>query len=192
MADERRQEIRINKRIRVPEVRVIDADGEQLGILPTHEALKKAEDVGLDLVEVNPKGVPPVCRILDYGRYKYLVKQKQKQNVTFRQLTKEIKLHPKTGAHDVAFQLEKIREFLQEGHKSKVTVMFKGREIVHQDYGRHHLDAIAKAVVEEGIGTVESAPRMEGRVLCLLLAPNPAVLRAKEKTRNSAASQEGA
>jgi translation initiation factor IF-3 len=182
---ERSPEVRINKRIRVPEVRVIDAEGEQLGILPTAEALKRAEDVGLDLVEVQPKALPPVCRMMDYGKYLYLQKQKQKNNTSFQQLVKEVKLKPKTGPHDIAFKLDHIREFLKEGHKAKVAVMFKGREIVHQGYGRNHLDLIAKTIVDEGLGTVESAPRLEGRNMILILAPNSAVLRAKEKDRNA-------
>ena len=153
---------------------MIDAEGEQLGILPTHEALKLAEEAGLDLVEVSPKVLPPVCRIMDMGKYKYLQKQKQaeQKKKSTRVLLKEVKLHPKTGPHDVAFKLEHIREFLKEGHKAKVTVMFKGREIVHQEFGRNHLDLIAKTVVEEGIGIVESTPRLEGRNMVLILAPS--------------------
>jgi len=160
----------------VPEVRVIDAEGEQLGILPTFEALKRAEEAGFDLVEVSPKAVPPVCRFLDYGRYKYLQKQKaaEQKRAVSKVLIKEVKLHPKTGDHDVNFKLNDIRGFLKDGHKVKITVMFKGREIVHQEYGRRHTDLIAKTVVEEGIGIVESAAMMLGRQLTLILAPKNA------------------
>ena len=168
------QAIRIDRRIRVPEVRLIDAEGEQRGIMPTHEALKIAEEAGMNLVEVQPKALPPVCRIIDWGKYQYLQKQKlaeQKRNAS-RQLTKEVKLHPKTDDHDVAFKLNHIREFLKAGHKVQVTVSFKGREIVHnQQFGRHHTDLITKTILEEGLGTVESAASMMGRNLTLILAP---------------------
>ncbi len=167
------QNIRTNRRIRVPEVRLIDAAGEQRGIMATHEAMKLAEEAGLDLVEVSPKAQPPVCRLMDMGRYLYLQKQKtaEQKRSAVRQLTKEVKLHPKTDAHDVAFKLNHIRDFLKEGHKVKVTVAFKGREIVHQQFGRNHTDLIAKTVVEEGLGLVESAAMLFGKNLTMLLAP---------------------
>jgi len=166
--------IRINRRIRVPEVRVINAEGEQLGILPTFEAMKLAEQAGLDLVEVQPRALPPVCRLMDYGKYQYLQKKKQaeQKSQVVRQLLKEVKLHPKTDDHDVAFKLNHIREFLKEGHKVKVTVVFKGREIVHnQQFGRHHTDLIAKTILEEGLGIVESAASLLGKSLTMILSP---------------------
>jgi len=172
--ERQQQTIRINRRIRVPEVRLIDAEGEQRGILPTHEALKIAEDAGMDLVEVQPKAIPPVCRCIDWGKYQYLQKQKlaeQKRN-TSRQLIKEVKLHPKTDDHDVAFKLNHIREFLKAGHKVKVTISAKGREIVHmQQYGKHHADLIGKTVVDEGIGIIESPASLLGRNMTMILAP---------------------
>jgi translation initiation factor IF-3 len=154
-------------------VRLIDADGEQRGILPIAEALRIAEEQGLDLVEVSPKALPPVCRIMDYGKYKYLQKKKAAEanrNANKSQL-KEIKLRPKTDEHDVEFKLNHIKEFLGEGHKAKVTIMFRGREIVHQEIGKNHLDYIAKMVVESGVGIVESAARLEGRNMTMILAP---------------------
>jgi translation initiation factor IF-3 len=157
----------------VPEVRVINADGEQLGILPVAEALRLAEEAGLDLVEVSPKAVPPVCRIMDFGKYKYLQKKKAAEanrNATKSQL-KEVKLRPKTDDHDFDFKLEHIKRFLQEGHKAKVTIMFRGREIVHQEIGKAHLDKMAKAVIEANIGVVESVARLEGRNMTMILAP---------------------
>jgi translation initiation factor IF-3 len=157
----------------VPEVRVINADGEQLGILPVAEALRLAEEAGLDLVEVSPKAVPPVCRIMDFGKYKYLQKKKAAEanrNATKSQL-KEVKLRPKTDEHDFNFKLDHIKRFLQEGHKAKVTIMFRGREIVHQEIGKAHLDKMAKAVTEAGIGVVESVARLEGRNMTMILAP---------------------
>jgi translation initiation factor IF-3 len=165
--------IRVNRRIRVPEVRVINADGEQLGIMTIGEALRMAEEAVLDLVEVSPKAMPPVCRIMDYGKYKYLQKKKAAEanrNAT-KSLLKEVKLRPKTDDHDVNFKINHIREFLKEGHKAKVTIMFRGREIVHQEIGKNHLDLIAKTVVEEGVGIVESTARLEGRNMTMILAP---------------------
>jgi translation initiation factor IF-3 len=154
-------------------VRVINSDGEQLGILPVSDALRMAEEQGLDLVEVSPKAVPPVCRIMDYGKYKYLQKKKAAEanrNATKSQL-KEVKLRPKTDEHDFQFKLDHIKRFLEEGHKAKVTIMFRGREIVHQEIGKNHLDRMAKSVVESGIGVVESTPRLEGRNMTMILAP---------------------
>lgn len=154
-------------------MRVIDAEGEQRGIMPTHEALKLAEEAGLDLVEVSPKAQPPVCRILDFGKYKYLQKKKtaEAQRGSFKQQLKEIKFRPKTDEHDVNFKLNHVREFLKEGHKVKLTVTYKGREIVHQEFGKNHLDHVAKVILDEGLGTVELGPRLEGRGLLLILAP---------------------
>jgi translation initiation factor IF-3 len=154
-------------------VRVINSDGEQLGILPVSDALRMAEEQGLDLVEVSPKAVPPVCRIMDYGKYKYLQKKKAAEanrNAT-KSMLKEVKLRPKTDEHDFQFKLDHIKRFLEEGHKAKVTIMFRGREIVHQEIGKNHLDRMAKSVVESGIGVVESTPRLEGRNMTMILAP---------------------
>jgi translation initiation factor IF-3 len=152
---------------------VINSDGEQLGILPVSDALRMAEEQGLDLVEVSPKAVPPVCRIMDYGKYKYLQKKKAAEanrNAT-KSMLKEVKLRPKTDEHDFQFKLDHIKRFLEEGHKAKVTIMFRGREIVHQEIGKNHLDRMAKSVVESGIGVVESTPRLEGRNMTMILAP---------------------
>src|SRR5262249_43153355 len=132
---QRQFQIRVNHRIRVPEVRVIDANGEMLGVLSTHEALRRAQDQGLDLVEVNPKAEPPVCKILDFGKYKY--EEKKKAGEAKRKQTvveiKEIKLRPKTDDHDIAFKTKAARRFLEAGHKVKFTVRFRGREITHPE-----------------------------------------------------------
>ena len=139
-------QIRINHRIRVPEVRVIAADGSMLGVLQTHEALKMAHEQGLDLVEVNPKAEPPVCKILDFGKYKYDEKKKAKEAKRKQTVVeiKEIKLRPKTDDHDLAFKARAARRFLEAGHKVKFTVRFRGREITHPEKAQEQLDWITK------------------------------------------------
>ena len=157
--------------IRVREVRVVGADGAQLGIMPTQEALQFAEEQGFDLVEVAPNERPPVCRIMDYGKYKYQRSKRQqlakkKQKVI---LVKEIKLRPKTEEHDYQFKLQHVKRFLQEGHKAKVTVIFRGREMAHTELGRRVLDRIM--VDLEDVAAVEQMPKQEGRNMTLVLSP---------------------
>jgi len=162
---------RINHRIRVPEVRVIGAKGENLGVLPTQEARRMAEGLGLDLVEVNPKAHPPVCKIMDYGRFKYEEKKRQSEARKKQKqvLLKEIKLRPKTDDHDVEFKTNHVRRFLEAGDKVKITVRFRGREITHPETARRQIDIIVAAV--EDVGFVEQPPRMEGRTMTTILAP---------------------
>jgi translation initiation factor IF-3 len=162
---------RVNEMIRAREVRVISPDGEQLGIMPANDALQLAEEKGLDLVEVAPDAKPPVCRIMDFGKYKYqqskrLQQAKKKQKVIS---IKEIKLRPKTEEHDYQYKTKHIRRFLQDGHKAKVTIMFRGREMAHVDLGRRILDRIA--VDLEEVGTVEQSPKQEGRNMTMVLSP---------------------
>jgi translation initiation factor IF-3 len=157
--------------IRVREVRVVGADGAQLGIMPTQEALQFAEEQGFDLVEVAPNERPPVCRIMDYGKYKYQRSKRQqlakkKQKVI---LVKEIKLRPKTEEHDYQFKLQHVKRFLQDGHKAKVTVIFRGREMAHTELGRRILDRII--VDLEDVASVEQTPKQEGRNMTLVLSP---------------------
>jgi translation initiation factor IF-3 len=157
--------------IRVREVRVVGADGAQLGIMPTQEALQFAEEQGFDLVEVAPNERPPVCRIMDYGKYKYQRSKRQqlakkKQKVI---LVKEIKLRPKTEEHDYQFKIQHVKRFLQDGHKAKVTVIFRGREMAHTELGRRVLDRII--VDLEEVATVEQTPKQEGRNMTLVLSP---------------------
>ncbi|MGD8836823.1 MAG: translation initiation factor IF-3 [Desulfobacteraceae bacterium] len=162
---------RINTNIRVSEVRVIDPDGNQIGIVPTKEALATAADYGLDLVEVSPNAKPPVCKIMDYGRYKYEQTKKQheakKKQATFQ--LKEIKVRPKTGEHDLQTKLGHIRKFLARKDKVKVTCMFRGREIALSGRGRELLGQIAAKV--EDIAIVEQMPKFEGRTIMMVLAP---------------------
>ena len=193
--DRRRPEqgLRINHRIRVPEIRVILDEGEQLGIMPTHEALRLAEEKGLDLVEISPRAFPPVCRIMDYGKYKYEeAKKKQQQRKKASTVeTKEIKFRPKTEEHDMDFKVKHVRRFLEEGNKVRLAVVFRGREITHPQTGM----AVLNRVVERcnDIATVEATPNMEGRRMIMVIAPRPNVVRkAQEAKRAQLAAQQAA
>lgn len=152
-------------------MRVIDPEGRQLGIMPPELALQKAQDSSLDLVEVSPEANPPVCRIMDYGKFKYAQKKKSSEAKKHQTSTtiKEVKFRPKIETHDYKFKIERIRKFLTEGHKAKVTMMFRGREITHQDRARDIMNRIAEDVKEAG--AVESFPRLEGRNMIMVVAP---------------------
>jgi translation initiation factor IF-3 len=161
----------MNHRIRVPEVRVIDAEGKQLGVMPTREALRLALDQGLDLVEIAPMAQPPVCKILDYGKHKYEEAKKQrlaKKNAHTTEI-KGVRLKPGTEAHDLEFKLKDTIRFLQEGHKVQVTLIFRGRETAHPEIGRAQMQRLAQGAAEAGV--VERPPVMEGRRMTMLLAP---------------------
>ena len=163
--------VRRNELIHAREVRVIGAEGEQLGILQRNEAIAMAREIGCDLVEVSSNATPPVCRIMDYGKFKY-EQQKKKQDAKKRQAVvqvKEIKVRPKTDEHDYETKLKHIRSFLEEGDRCKVTVFFRGREIVHKDRGIEILERIVKDL--EDVGKVEQEPRAEGRTLQMLVVP---------------------
>jgi translation initiation factor IF-3 len=160
----------VNERIREPEIRVIGSEGEQLGVMTSDDALAKATDEGLDLVEVAPGSKPPVCRIMDYGRYKYEQKKKQGKAKGHAASLKEIKMRPRTDDHDLETKLKKARSFLLEGDKVKVTVMYRGREMVHRNLGRVQLDRVVEML--GNLATVENPPRMEGRFLSMILVPN--------------------
>jgi translation initiation factor IF-3 len=153
-------------------VRVIGDDGEQLGVLATRDALAKARELGLDLVEVSPTSRPPVCRIMDFGKYKY--EQAKKARVSRKRqhqvALKEIKLRPKIEKHDYEFKKRHILEFLDHGDKVKITLMFRGREMAHADLGRKLLEQLAEDLKE--MAKVEAPPRQEGRTMILLLAPS--------------------
>ncbi len=190
---QRGYQIRINHRIRVPEVLVIGADGGKLGVLQTHEALRMAQEQGLDLVEINPKADPPVCKILDFGKYKYEEKKKQAQARRNQAVVevKEIKLRPKTDDHDINFKIKAARRFIEGGHKVKFTVRFRGREITHPEKAQEQIDIITKAL--EDVANVETRPMMEARAMSVLVAPKPAIMQrvaqqraALEKARQQA------
>src|SRR5580700_11937000 len=173
---QRGPQIRINQRIRVPEVRVIAESGEMLGVMPTNEALRRAQEKGLDLVEVNPKAEPPVCKILDFGKFKYDEKKKareakRKQNVVE---IKEIKLRPKTDDHDLDFKVRAARRFLEAGHKVKFTVRFRGREITHPEKAQEQLTYITQQT--EDLSNIETRPMMEARAMTVVIAPKPAIM----------------
>ena len=166
---------RINHRIRVPEVRVI-YEGDQLGVMQTHEAIRAAEEKGLDLVEISPTAQPPVCRIMDYGKFKYeeaKKKQQQKKSTTIFE-TKEIKFRPKTEEHDLDFKVKHIRRFLEAGNKVRLAVVFRGREMAHPHTGKTMLDRAVDRCKD--ISTIEHTPNLEGRRMIMLIAPKPAVV----------------
>jgi translation initiation factor IF-3 len=170
-----RDQTRINERIRVPKVRLIGADGEQLGILDTSEALKKAQEANLDLVEVAPNSKPPVTRLLDYSKYKYEQEQKQKAARKHQQQVnvREIKLRPKIATHDYETKKGHVERFLKHRDKVKVTIMFRGREQAHPERGRDLLQKLFEDL--DGLATIESAPLQEGRNMSMLLGPSKEV-----------------
>ncbi|RMF85071.1 MAG: translation initiation factor IF-3 [Nitrospirae bacterium] len=165
------QRERVNHRIRVPQVVVIDEQGQQLGVMETDAARELARERGLDLVEVSPNVSPPVCKLMDYGRYLYDKKkraQSAKSKSTHTQL-KEVKYRPNTDTHDLETKTRKAAAFLGEGHKCKITVMFRGREMAHPERGRELLDRVVEMLDE--VAEVELAPHMEGRFMSAILAP---------------------
>jgi translation initiation factor IF-3 len=177
----------------VPEVRVVAEDGSNLGVLPTDQALKRAQEVGLDLVEVNPKGTPPVCKILDFGKYKYEEKKKaaeakRKQTVVE---VKEVKIRPKTDEHDLNVKIRAIRRFIESGNKVKVVCRFRGREMMHPQVAAQQLQDILKAI--EDLINIEQRPMMEQRTMAMLVSPKPVVFqrlaqlqRERDKAREKA------
>lgn len=183
--------VRINRMIRVPQVRVIDADGNQMGVLATKDALAAAEGAGLDLVEVAPTANPPVCRIMDYGKYKYQMSKKAKEAKKKQTVIslKEMKLRGKTEEHDFQFKLRNIKKFLEEGDKVKITIIFKGREITHTDLGMGMLKRVAEELKD--MATIEAQPRLEGRSMSMVVAPAPQKVE-KAKTEAAALAQKEA
>ncbi|MDP3790457.1 MAG: translation initiation factor IF-3 [Candidatus Omnitrophota bacterium] len=161
--------MRINHRIRAREVRVIGDSGEQLGVMSIQDALKKSEEVGLDLVEIAPTAVPPVCRIMDHSRYKYEQEKKEKEARKKQKVVhiKEIRMGPKIGEHDYQFKLRHLEDFLKKGDKVKVTMIFRGREMAHIDLGRKILDKLSSDI--SSIGEIEESPRLEGRFINMII-----------------------
>ncbi len=170
---------RINQMIRATEIRVIGDEGQQLGVMTPEDAQTQADEVGLDLVEVAPAARPPVCRIMDYGRYKYEQKKKAGKGKGHAASLKEVKLRPRTDQHDMDFKLKNARRFLMDGDKVKVTVMYRGREMVHRELGRKQLDRVVQLLGP--IASVENPPRMEGRLLSMILVPNREAIEAARK-----------
>jgi translation initiation factor IF-3 len=165
------KDLRINEAIRMREVRLIDGEGNQKGILPTIEALRMAREAGLDLVEIAPQAQPPVCKLLDYGKYKFDLEKKTRESRKHQKQVriKEIRMQPKIDDHDLDFKTRHVREFLDEGNKVKVTVRFRGRELAHTELGKVVLDRILEML--EGNFLLERAAQMEGRTMSLLLNP---------------------
>lgn len=162
---------RVNDAIKVPQVRLIDAEGENVGVVSAREALTMAEDAGLDLVEISPNADPPVCKILDYGKFKYEA-QKKKNEAKKRQKVievKEIKLRPNIDEHDYAVKMRNCHRFLEDGDKVKVTLRFRGREMAHQDLGMKVLNRVRDDMAE--LAKVEQLPKMEGRQMIMVMAP---------------------
>ena len=167
---ERQDQTRINDKIRITPIRVIASDGEQLGVIPTEDALAKARDAGLDLVEVAPNERPPVCRIMDYGKYKYEKNKKQNRSGGHQTKTKEIRLRPKTGQHDIDFKVKQAISFLEARDKVQISVVFRGREIVHVEEGKRVMAGVVETLVPEH-GKLEISPAQQGRRIICTVAP---------------------
>ncbi len=162
----------MNDRIRAPEIRLIGADGENVGVVSPQRALAMAEDAGLDLVEISPNAAPPVCKIMDYGKFKY-EQQKRESEARKKQKTievKEVKMRPNTDDHDFDRKVNDAIKFLEKGDKVKVTLRFRGREMAHQNLGRELLERVAEKI--EGIGKIENMPKMEGRQMVMMIGPS--------------------
>lgn len=186
LADNRN--LRINEQIRVREIRLIDDQGEQKGVVSTAEALNMARDLGLDLVEIAPQSNPPVCKILDYGKYKFEQEKKLKDNRKNQKIIKikEIRMQPKIDDHDLDFKSRHVRQFLAEGNKVKVTVRFRGRELAHTEIGEDVLKNVLSRV--EGYYVMEKAPSMEGRFMSMILNPKTG---SAKKTESKAQAESG-
>jgi len=179
---------RINREITAPEVRLVAEDGEQLGIVPVADALRAAEEQDVDLVEIAPLANPPVCKLMDYGKFRYR-EQKKAHEAKLKQKQiqiKEIKFRPRTDEGDYKIKLNKLIEFLEEGDKAKVTLRFRGREMAHQEFGKRVLERVKADL--EAIGVVEQFPKMEGRQMVMVIAPKKKVPVVKPKKAPAAKS----
>jgi translation initiation factor IF-3 len=180
----------VNHKIRVPEVRLIGANGEPIGIVTTREAMDEARKHEMDLVEIAPAAKPPVCRVMDYGKYKYEQGKKQKASNRSQSQTKmkEIKYHANVGEHDYQTKLRRAREFLEEGHRVKCSLYFRGRENDHREFGFQVFQRVQKDVID--IAEAEQQPRLMGRSLFMLLSPNAKTrAQARAKKEQPAASE---
>ncbi|WP_366140060.1 translation initiation factor IF-3 [uncultured Pelagimonas sp.] len=164
---------RVNDRIRANEIRLIGAEGENVGVVTPHRAMEMAEQAGLDLVEISPNANPPVCKIMDYGKFKY-EQQKRESEARKKQKTievKEVKFRPGTDTHDYDVKMRNVFKFLEGGDKVKVTLRFRGREMAHQQLGRELLERVAEDVKD--LGKIENMPKMEGRQMVMMIGPLP-------------------
>ena len=177
---ERGDQTRVNERIRAPRVRVVTASGEQLGVMNTRDALEKAKSVGLDLVEVEGNAAPPVCRVVDYGRYKYQQSKLQKTNKSRTIKLKEIKLRIGTDTNDYNVKMARTESFLDQGHKVRFQLRFRGRENAHQELG---YDVLNKVIADlKSMAQVDQPPRLAGNTMHMVLSPLPAQQRVKKFT----------
>ena len=185
MAD---KDLRINEQIRVREVRLIDEKGEQRGIVATLEAIRTARELGLDLVEVAPLSVPPVCKLLNYGKFKFEQEKKIKDSRKKAKggELKEIRMQPKIATHDLDFKAKHVKTFLEMGNKVKVTIRFRGRELAHTERGEVVLKAVLARL--EGYYLMEKTPSMEGRFMSMVLSPKASIIRKTAETAESAAA----
>jgi translation initiation factor IF-3 len=168
--DRREHQTRVNEQIRISPIRLIGAAGEQIGVIPTSEAMAMAREVGQDLVEVAPLEKPPVCKIMDYGKFKFQQKQKQKDKTkAHQQKLKEIRLRPKTDIHDIETKINQARKFLEHHDKVLVYVMFKGREVQHTEEGKRILQTMKEKLLD--LAKVEKEPSLEGKRMSMMLAP---------------------
>ena len=165
--------LRINDQIRIKEVRLSDEDGNQLGIISTVDALQRARDVGLDLVEIVPHAKPPVCKIVDYGKYRFQMEKKLRdtRKNQKQQILKEVEVHPKIALHDLTVKARAAKGFLEDGNKVKVTIRFKGRELAHTDIGFGVMQSILERIGSEDLYTIEKKAVMEGRSMSMTLSP---------------------
>jgi translation initiation factor IF-3 len=177
----RNQKARINRRIRVPRVRLIDDQGTQVGVVNTQEAMRMAEERGLDLVEVAPNADPPVCRLMDYGKYLYDQNKRDREARKKQKVieVKEVRMQPNTDSHDIETKSNQARRFLSEGDKVKFTIRFRGRQFAHQDIGLRMLENVAESLRD--VGVVEVRPQTEGRTLMMIVTPQSAKPAPKPK-----------
>jgi translation initiation factor IF-3 len=176
---------RVNERIRIREVRLIDEEGQQVGVIPTFQALQMARERGLDLVEVAPNAIPPVCRLMDYGKFRYEESRRERESRKNQHVVelKEVRIRPKIDDHDLETKGRNAAKFLDAGDKVKLTVLFRGREMAHPDIGRGLLDQLAEQLRPHG--SVESPPRMEGRTMTMFMNP----LKPKQSQREKEGAQ---
>ncbi len=182
-------ELRINEGIRAREIRVVDDQGQQLGIMTVREGIRIAGEKGLDLVEVAPNAQPSVCRIMDYGKHKYEQSKRDKQARRRQKVinNKEVRMSPKIDEHDFNVKIRSVERFLQAGDKVKVTIRFRGREIVHTSLAKEKLDELAQRVKE--LGVVERVPKLEGRNMIMILVPRTEEIKKETKTADKSAIQ---
>ncbi len=184
------KEYRVNERIRIPEVRVIDDQGQQLGVMATRAALELARERGLDLVEVAPNSAPPVCRLLDYGKFRYLQSTKEREARKSQKsvVVRQVRFRPKTGEHDIQSKERMVHRLLGQGSKVKLTVLFRGRELAHPDIGATILRRVAEGLKDEA--KLEQAPSLEGRMMSVILVPIGEHARSSEDEKDGKESKE--